>query len=1352
MHLLLLTVSLQAQVVLTTADLPQPGDSLLFATDTTTSGLTAGPAGANQLWDFSQLQADEQFGLRFLDPATIPGSDQFPSATVALQTDQVIVSGDLSGYVFNEYRDTGLFVLGGLVESPEIETLTPAFFESPQRLVELPTNFATSYVDESRLVLSTGAPDADSVRYVFDRRMEVTVDSWGTLRLPAGDLSALRQRIETRSRDSVYVKSTEGIWELVRADENIILEYQWMAQESKGLALLMQFNDAGIATSVTYFVEASVIVMPPEAAFSVEELGAGTFRFTDASTNQPTRWSWDFEDGATSTAPNPEHTFEEAGTYSVCLTVGNDAGESTYCQEIIVTLAPVAAFRAENLEQGRFRFVDESTNEPSSWSWDFGDGATSTEQNPEHTFAGPGTYQVCLTVGNAAGSNEVCQAIDIGAPPVAAFDIEYLGDGRFRFLDRSTNGPTVWSWDFGDGVISKDQNPEHEFKEPGVYEVCLFVSNDAGGDRLCKNVIVGAPPEAAFRIEAEALGRYRFIDESTNGPTSWNWDFGDGATSEQQNPRHTFNGSGTYSVCLAVSNDSGEDIRCQDLIVVLPPEAAFQVEELGDGRFRFTDESTNAPSAWRWDFGDGNSSEEQHPEHEYTAPGDYNICLTASNAAGADQFCQTVSVAGAVPMAAFRAEPLGDGRYRFVDESTNNPSAWSWDFGDGASSTAQNPEHTYEAPGEYQVCLQVSNAEGAGEACLLVRVRLAPAAAFNFENVEGGRYRFTDRSTNRPTSWRWDFGDGNSSTEQDPEHTFAAPGEYTVCLTATNDVGTDEHCRTLTVGEEGTAPVAAFRFEDEGLGIFRFIDESTNDPAIWSWDFGDGGVSKQQSPEYVFFNPGEYRVCLTVSNEAGTDEICQVVTVVLPPRVFFSAEALEPGTFQFRDQSINEPTSWRWDFGDGNTSEEQSPQHTYAEAGRYTVCLWVENAAGTDEDCNYVEVVLEPKPAFDYLVDQATVEFTDRTTNGPTAWSWKFGDGASSEVQHPSHTYAEAGTYRVCLTASNDNGSAQTCRDIRIAMAPEADFSFSIDQGTVSFADASTNAPTNWKWDFGDGASSTQQNPTHIYDEPGDYTVCLTAGNEYGSGESCKAFTIVLAPAAAFQVEALGGGRYQFRDQSRNEPASWRWDFGDGNTSTTQSPQHSYRLSGDYEVCLTVENEIGTDQICQAISALVAPEAIFTFELQEDGAVRFTDLSTNAPTSWRWDFGDGNTSAEQYPEHAYGESGVYEVCLTAANEAGDHTSCDQLDITLTSIAPLNDGRILTAFPNPASERITFALPQNQTPLLVVVRDPLGRVRHQFLLLHQEEVAVQHWAAGVYFYQVFDAGGRPLSSGQLIVGH
>jgi len=1334
---------------MTPEDLPQPGDSLIFAVDTSTTGLDPGPFGANQVWDFSQLTTDDVFGLRFLDPTGIAGHEQFPAATVAFESDEVIVSGGLSGYVFNEYRDTGLFVLGGLVQSAEIQRPTPAFFDPAQRMVELPTTFATSYVDEARLTLLTG--ETDSVRYVFHRRMEVTVDGWGTLRLPIGELATLRQRIETQSLDSVFVKQTNGEWELLRSGAYNILEYQWVTKESKGLALLMQFNDAGLATSVTFLSEFPTLIAPPRAAFSFEDLGDGIFQFADQSSNEPTSWFWDFEDGTTSAVPDPEHAFETPGEYSVCLTARNDAGEDTFCEQVRVRLAPEAAFRVESLGDGRFRFVDESVNDPGSWSWDFGDGNGSEEQNPEHTFAGPGKYDVCLTVANELGEGSVCQTIEFGAPPVADFGVEYLGGSRFRFVDQSQNGPLVWSWDFGDGAISKDQNPEHDFKDAGVFEVCLWVSNDAGSDRICKSIIVGSEPEAAFRIEQEGIGRFRFIDESANGPASWSWDFGDGATSENRNPRHAYSAGGTYSVCLTVANDAGEDVICQDLVVVLPPAAGFTADDLGDRNYQFTDASTNEPTAWSWDFGDGTGSDEQSPEHRFAAVGDYRVCLIASNSVGTDTTCQTITV-GAIPAATFSQESLGGGTFRFIDESTNSPTSWEWDFGDGATSTEQNPEHTYAEPGEYQVCLVVANEAGAGEACLLVRVRLAPAAAFSFELLEGASYRFVDRSSNRPTAWSWDFGDGTTSTERDPEHTYAEPGEYQVCLTATNEAGADQQCRTLMVGGGGAAPAAAFRFEDLGLGIFSFTDESGNDPLTWSWDFGDGGVSKQQSPEYVFFNPGDYRVCLTVTNEAGTDEFCETVRVVLPPRVFFFVESMEPGVFQFRDQSINEPVSWNWDFGDGNTSTEQSPQYTFDRAGAYTVCLEVENDAGTDQDCQFLEVVLAPSPAFGYEVEQATAVFTDRSTNDPTNWSWDFGDGNISKERHPVHTFAEAGTYRVCLTAGNGNGEAEACRNVRIALAPDVDFTFAIDQGGVSFADESTNTPDNWQWDFGDGNTSTEQNPTHTYAAPGDYTVCLTAGNNFGTGQSCKSFTIILPPAAAFEIEDLGGGSFRFRDKSRNGPVNWEWDFGDGTTSTKQSPLHNYTLSGDYEVCLSVSNELSTNQLCRSVSAKVPPQAIFTFELREDGAVLFSDLSTNDPTSWEWDFGDGAKSEEQNPEHVYTENGVYEVCLTVGNEAGANAICDQVDITLTSIAPLGQDRTLIAFPNPAATYLNFALENNREPLQVILSDALGRQQHQFRLIHQERVEVGNWANGVYYYRVFDARGRLLNSGQIIVSH
>ncbi|MBC8173034.1 MAG: PKD domain-containing protein, partial [Chitinophagales bacterium] len=184
--------------------------------------------------------------------------------------------------------------------------------------------------------------------------------------------------------------------------------------------------------------------------------------FTDMSTGALC-YSWDFGDGGTSTLSSPSHAYASGGDYTVCLTVSNSYGPFTLCQEVNLITAPVAAFDFDG--DPIVTFTDLSTNTPDSWSWDFDDGFTSAEQNPVHTYSENGSYNVCLTSTNLAGSGTSCAIVEINLNPVAPVaDFTYSGVGLdVTFTDMSTNTPTSWSWEFDDGSSSTEQNPVHTY-------------------------------------------------------------------------------------------------------------------------------------------------------------------------------------------------------------------------------------------------------------------------------------------------------------------------------------------------------------------------------------------------------------------------------------------------------------------------------------------------------------------------------------------------------------------------------------------------------------------------------------------------------------------------------------------------------------------------------------------------------------------------------------------------------------------------------------------------------------------------------------------------------------------------
>ncbi|HKI00541.1 MAG TPA: PKD domain-containing protein [Thermoanaerobaculia bacterium] len=469
----------------------------------------------------------------------------------------------------------------------------------------------------------------------------------------------------------------------------------------------------------------------------------------------------------------------------------------------------------------------------------------------------------------------------------------------------------------------------------------------------------------------------------------------------------------------------------------VPPVADFMFE-VSALSVLFADTSMGAPTAWSWDFGDGDGTNRQNPKHTYRAAGTYTASLTVTSAGGESTKRKFVTVEAGDPLLADFTYTANGLAVLFADASIGEPVSWLWNFGDGTRSTARNPSHTYARVGSYAVKLTIANAFGVSDdTSQFISLSLGdgPVADFLFQ-ADGLSVLFTDKSTGRPTSWSWSFGDNTTSTEQSPSHSYAQPGTYNVTLTATNAAGSSAKSTFVTVSR-GEAPKADFQVQTDGLRAL-FTDASTGgQPTSWSWSFGDGSTSTAQSPEHAYAQAGTYNVTLTATNDAGSSAKSKFVTVSLgtPPKADFQVQAVGLRAV-FADSSTGTPTSWSWDFGDCASSPatcrstEQNPTHNYAQTGTYTVSLTATNAAGSNRVSKLVTITSSNPPAANFCVRRngLTVIFTDTSTGGPTAWQWNFGDCATSAAtcqstaQNPGHSYTQAGTYAVTLTAVNAAG------------------------------------------------------------------------------------------------------------------------------------------------------------------------------------------------------------------------------------------------------------------------------------------------------------------------------------------
>lgn len=1068
---------------------------------------------------------------------------------------------------------------------------------------------------------------------------------------------------------------------------------------------LIAINPSGTSTVIkTGYIHVQTI---PTVNFS-QSVNGLTVTFTNNS-NGATSYLWDFGDGQTSTAANPVHTYAAGGVYTVQLTATNDCGSNITTKTVVVSAPPIASFSATpttGCGPLSVQFTSTSTGNPTSWNWSFAGGnpSSSTEQNPLVVYNTPGTYSVTLVVANGIGSDTVTLTnfVTVNTTPATGFTSSVNGNTA-TFTNTSTNA-TSYSWNFGDNQTSTQANPTHTYANDGTYTVVLTSTNACGTTTATQTVVIVTPPTAGFTASpTSGCGplTVQYTSTSSANATNFNWTFAGGnpSSSTAQNPSVVYATPGTYSVTLTVSNPAGSNTATQInyITVNTAPTSGFTSSTNGLTA-SFTNTSTNATS-YSWNFGDNQTSTATNPTHTYANDGTYTVTLTATNACGNVTTTQTVVIV-TPPLAAFSASPTtgcAPLSVQFTNASSANATNFNWQFpgGNPSSSTAQNPTVVYNTPGTYSVTLTASNSAGSNTATQTnyITVGTTPTTGFT-SSVNGLTATFTNTSSNA-TSYFWDFGDNQTSTQANPTHTYTQDGTYTVSLSATNVCGTTVYTQTVVVI---TAPSAGFTANTTtgcaSLNV-QFQNLSSANSTSWQWTFPGGtpSSSTEQNPMVVYNTPGVYDVTLVATSAGGNSTFTQTgfITVLGLPTSTFSS-SINGLSVSFTNNSQN-ATSYHWNFGDGSTSSEANPTHTYQTGGSYSVTLSATNICGTTIFTQVVVTEIAPSAAF-ALSGQSgcapfTVQFTNQSSGNSTSFEWKFegGQPGTSTETNPSATWSQPGVYTVTLIATNIAGSDTATANVTVAATPTTGFTAQTAGLSVVLTNTSTNADT-YAWDFGDGQTSTEANPTHAYSSTGTYTVVLKATNACGTTEFTMQVEIAgSAPLAAFGVSENNGCvpfSVQFTDQSAGNPISWQWEFFGASpaTSTEQNPTVSYSSTGTFPVTLIVTNIYGSDTLTMqsAVNAQSVPTSGFSFQTNL-GTVNFSNQSLNA-TNYTWNFGDGNTSSEVNPVHTYAASGTYLVELTAINVCGASTIQQTITvITVGSEEPswLDQFRL---YPNP----------------------------------------------------------------------
>lgn len=992
--------------------------------------------------------------------------------------------------------------------------------------------------------------------------------------------------------------------------------------------------------------------------------------------------------------------------------------------DLSVSAPPVANFYWQHngcvTQPVQFRDTTISTKPTYKWAWNFGDTASgvnnvSTLKNPIHLYNFPGTYRVTYYNINTPGciSDTVTKQITVTTVPVANFGVSSpLCDGKpVIFVDSSsaTAGSSLvkWYWDFGDGLkdtLNANSNRTHTYMPWGAKTATLKVESNTGcqSNLFSKSVAIGPIPVAGFNMPAGIClpaDSAKFVNTSTitdgtQATLVYTWDFGDAVsgiknTSAAKNPAHYYTAAGPFTILLKATSAVGcvDDTTRVLSNVYLQALAGFTVlaENCLNNNTTFTSTSNgsgNTITNWYWDFGDGTPiNTTQNPVHLYATAGVKIIkhWITTDKGCTSDTATKTVTV-NRLPTAAFSTS----GPYcvtkniMFTDASLATDGTltnWKWDLGDGTVLNLINGNpftHAYATTGNFIVSLTVTTDKGCVSSTITKTVIIDPQPRAGFiipEVCLNDTYAIFKDTSSIPagaiTAWLWVFGDAgsgalNTSTLQNPQHSYTAAAPYNVSLTVTSGSGC---VNNLVQGffVNGANPVASFTVNNPAALCANDSAAITNTSTVFPgsvtkveiyWD-NAGAPAVLQTDDFPasgkvykhlyanFQTPLTKK--FTIRFRAYSGNVCvndklQTVTVNAAPKVQFNAlpnTCLDAAPYQITQAGEVGSVPGSFMFNGPGVSPSGVFNPAVAGAGIHTILYTYTSSTGGCTDTASRQITVLAPPVADFTTSPPACEtkaitFTS-TASTPagtiTTYTWNFGDGTpgvTNTTPAPfTHSFTAAGKYNVTLSVTTSNGCTSATKVTALVVNPlplpkfVLPASVCLPAATVTFnnlsaiSDGTENAFT-YGWNFGDPASgasnkSVAKTPTHIYAGTGPYNVNLlvTSGNGCTATATLALNTIHPQPTAAFSTDKASiciRDVVTFTDQSNGADGAvtaWNWDFGDGQKDVSKRPNHLYQNSNTFKVSLYIINGNGCNS-----DTITKPFTVYAYPVVDAGPDR----------------------------------------------------------------------------------------------------------------------------------------------------
>lgn len=982
-------------------------------------------------------------------------------------------------------------------------------------------------------------------------------------------------------------------------------------------------------------------------------------------------YTWAFGDGGVSTSSTPVHSYGTPGTYNITLTATNAKGcvaSLTVPTYMTVFTPPIADFGAVSTTLCKppslATFTNLSSGTPTlTYSWDMGDGGTSTLGTPTHTYIAPGSYTVQLITTDGNGCKDTISKssyINVGTM-TASFTAPttVCANTMTNFLN--TSSPHLSSdWSYGDGGTDITEDGNHSYSTPGTYTVRLIISDGTCKDTITHVVKVVPSPVVSYTITPKQPcpppATLTFTATAPAGSTI-SWDYGDATFGTGVSTTHSYSIAGVYPTrmfCTDPATGCSAEVKKNDTLydmdfrVKAAPRFGCVPLSVTFGYTAFThipDPTKTYPypygiASTTWTFADGGTSTSGSPVHVYTAIGTYTAKLTIVTNNGCT-FTDTVQIkVGAPPVVKIigtASEICYKGYVTFFMKLITGPiDEEDWSFGAGAPPGIDysTGDDTYTAhytgmPGVYPVIVVPSYNGCPGKpdtanfkvtvdspkSFITAKILCSPLRRVAFTNASFGA-----------DSWLWIFGDGTTSTLKNPVHDYPLYIPYTCSLATYN---ARSGCR---------------------------------DTSIFYMDFSHATVN---------FTASKTAIC--------RDEVVTLTATVTGGPVY---GYLWMGGGRFPDSTKFPPGS--------DTVGKFGPviTDTFRLSGLYTMKLVTYDQNGCPDTVtkkDYITVA-QPIPFFTATPTNGcwplTATFTDASSDAPgvvmSKYKWAFGDGGTATTTSASvmHTFTAAGVFSTKEIVTDNIGCTDSVTMVLVTVwRPHADFNsykYPCVGDKVTFTNTSTSA-VSYYWTFGDGATSTVTSPVHIYTAAGTYTVSLAVVDVHGCMDTAKFVgyitatevkasfymddSVVICPPMVvnFTNTSIGGSTYY-------------WDMGDGTSSIIANPSDLYITPGVYTVKLTSTNIYGCSATDSAKLIIYGYSGALTYSPLTGCAplnVHFKASISNVP-SIIWDFSDGTTSPPSKldtTDHLYTLPGAYVPKLILS----DGTGCQNSSIGLDTI-------------------------------------------------------------------------------------